>query len=302
MADAADHAALELVRRPFRDAGVPASLDVADEIVSTTLDAARASKNVVVHCRGGLGRTGLVVACCLVKLGFAAGQAIATVRASREGAIETREQESFVRRYAESHRGASSNAPPPRGAAAPGRDRVLGCLLGGALGDALGYPVKLDTSAEAIFAKHGHRAPRNLLGLTGGVAHVSDDTQMTLFVAEGVIRGIQRWRDRGICSMPGSIQRALVRWYATQTRTPLRHAWGDWPGWLVGVRQLHARRAPGNTCMSALALQVDLPGEPTVASPPNDSKGCGAVVRSASIGLAAGSREAAFALARDAVS
>jgi len=100
--------------------------------------------------------------------------------------------------------------------------------------------------------------------------------------------------------MLGSIQRALVRWYATQTRTPLRHAWGDWPGWLVGVRQLHARRAPGNTCMSALALQVDLPGEPTVASPPNDSKGCGAVVRSASIGLAAGSREAAFALARDA--
>ena len=58
--------------------------------------------NVLVHCRGGLGRSGTVAAVMLIELGMAAENAVAIVRAARPGAIETSEQESYVRQYAAS--------------------------------------------------------------------------------------------------------------------------------------------------------------------------------------------------------
>ena len=176
--------------------------------------------------------------------------------------------------------------------------RFRGCLLGGGLGDALGAPIEF-TRSSTIRAAHGTAAPRDLAYARPGRALITDDTQMTLFTAEGVIRGIQRYNDRGICSMVGSVQRALVRWYATQEPIELRGVWADDPGWLFRDRRLHERRAPGNTCLSALAEQVDLARMPSVEERANDSKGCGGVMRVAPIGLAAGSLEGAFALARD---
>ncbi len=136
------------------------------------------------------------------------------------------------------------------------------------------------------------------------MAHVSDDTQMTLFTAEGLIRASQRLRDRGSCAVPTLIAHAYLRWYATQEQlTPDI----DGLGWLFTDRRLHARRAPGNTCMSALASLADVTAGtvrmrgpcPTAATPPNHSKGCGAVMRAAPIGLAASSRTSAFELGRD---
>jgi ADP-ribosyl-[dinitrogen reductase] hydrolase len=65
----------------------------------------RQGKNVVVHCRGGLGRTGTVAACVLVALGrHTAEDAIETVRKARRGTIQTNEQEGFVRRFEETLR------------------------------------------------------------------------------------------------------------------------------------------------------------------------------------------------------
>lgn len=64
----------------------------------------------------------------------------------------------------------------------------------------------------------------------------------------------------------------------------------DEPGWLVQHRELHSRRAPGNTCLAALIAMTSL-GEPAR----NDSKGCGGVMRVAPVGLFArrlGGREA----------
>lgn len=54
-------------------------------------------QRVLIHCRGGLGRAGTVAARVLVERGFAPEEAIKTVRGARPGAIETREQEAYVR-------------------------------------------------------------------------------------------------------------------------------------------------------------------------------------------------------------
>jgi hypothetical protein len=54
--------------------------------------------DVVVHCRGGLGRAGMIAARLLVELGMAPDEAIRTVRRARKGAIETPSQAALVRR------------------------------------------------------------------------------------------------------------------------------------------------------------------------------------------------------------
>jgi protein-tyrosine phosphatase len=56
----------------------------------------RSGRDVLVHCRGGLGRAGTIGARLLVELGMDATTAIARVRGARAGAIQTRDQEKFV--------------------------------------------------------------------------------------------------------------------------------------------------------------------------------------------------------------
>ncbi len=283
------------------DGGVPASMDDTVALVAQIVDAAAELYNVVIHCRGGLGRTGLVAACCVVALGHSPDEAMRAVRASRQGAIESASQERFVERFAIAW-AASPHAAVARGASVGSSmlcEAIRGCLLGGALGDALGYPIEFDRSIDSIVGRHGSRAPRQLAYAGAPPARISDDTQMTLFVAEGLIRASQRASDRGLAHGPTMIRHALMRWYLTQDPRSgaLVHSS---PGWLVGERRLQERRAPGTTNLSALRAQVLGGAMPDLDHPPNDSKGCGAVMRSAPIGLAAPSREDAFALGRDA--
>ena len=75
---------------------------------------------------------------------------------------------------------------------------IRGCIFGGAVGDALGYPVEFLTE-EAIFRRYGAK------GITAyekdpasGKALISDDTQMSLFTANGLLVGETRGRMRGI--------------------------------------------------------------------------------------------------------
>lgn len=67
--------------------------EAAGEELRTLL---RNGRNVLIHCRGGLGRAGTIGARLLIELGMEPATAIRQVRAVRPGAIETTEQEKYV--------------------------------------------------------------------------------------------------------------------------------------------------------------------------------------------------------------
>lgn len=95
-------AGIDVRRHPMADGSPPASVAAMDRILDQ-VDEARAGGDVVVACMGGVGRTGTVAACALVRAGSSAAEAIGAIRALRHPtAVETDAQERFVRRYADS--------------------------------------------------------------------------------------------------------------------------------------------------------------------------------------------------------
>ena len=168
-------------------------------------------------------------------------------------------------------------------------NKIVGCLLGGAIGDALGGPVEFWTLGD-IHDQCGEQGVRKFLpaayGTTQGPGLITDDTQMTLFTVEGIIRAVIRLRSRGVGSVTGPVHHAYQRWYTTQMFSKPPETADDAPdfvdGWLGKQEWLYSRRAPGNTCMEALKLSR---GESFGTPARNDSKGCGTVMRSAPFGL-----------------
>jgi ADP-ribosylglycohydrolase len=103
---------------------------------------------------------------------------------------------------------------------------------------------------------------------------------MTLFTAEGMLRAGTRAHHKGIGpSFASCGYYAYLRWLVTQGEIARDQV--DCDGWLMTVRGLYQRRAPGSTCLSA--LKRDEWG--TMERPLNGSKGCGAVMRMAPVGL-----------------
>jgi ADP-ribosylglycohydrolase len=179
------------------------------------------------------------------------------------------------------------------------RDRFRGCLLGGAVGDALGAPVEFMSHAE-ILDRFGPGGITGYAPAYGGLGRITDDTQMTLFTAEGLLQGWAEGCASGSACLVRATHRAYLRWLRTQDEDP--EAVGDDAapddGWLVREPRLHSRRGPGTTCLAALQA-AGAPGTPAS----NDRKGCGGVMRVAPVGLflwrpsPANSLRPAFALA-----
>lgn len=184
------------------------------------------------------------------------------------------------------------------------RARVRGCLLGGAIGDALGNPVEF-LSLAGIRRAHGEQGVRGLTADEDGVVgRVTDDTQMTLFTAEGLIRAHSRAMSKGIGGAETAVIRhAYLRWLDTQNHpAPPARAGDDLvrTGWLRQQPWLYARRAPGNACLTGLAAghTPDPRGPIGEPGPVNTgSKGCGTVMRSAPFGLTGGPAAGSFELA-----
>lgn len=155
-------------------------------------------------------------------------------------------------------------------------DQVRGCILGGAVGDALGYPVEF-MSYDQIRHKYGNRGITELELDENGVAEISDDTQMTLFTATGLLFASTRGHTHGACGNPDDyVIMHYLDWLATQTGGHQGGFGGSWLGW---ERRMYVRRAPGNTCMDALEI---LRQGGTVE---NNSRGCGGVMRVAPVAI-----------------
>jgi ADP-ribosylglycohydrolase len=159
------------------------------------------------------------------------------------------------------------------------RDRVHGCLLGGAAGDALGAPVEFMRRSE-ILARIDPAGIRAFVPAYGRLGAITDDTQMTLFTAEGLLRAWVRGATRGSVDPPSVVAHAYLRWLHTQGIDAACPWLAEYPGWLVQEPALHANRAPGHTCVTALRAMAHF-GQ----TARNGSKGCGGVMRAAPVGL-----------------
>jgi ADP-ribosylglycohydrolase len=157
------------------------------------------------------------------------------------------------------------------------RSRFRGCLIGGAVGDALGAPVEFMNHAE-IVRRFGPDGIKDYVPAYGKLGAITDDTQMTLFTAEGMLRAYVRGCMRGLSTFTGVTDHAYLRWLETQGYKAPTDIGRD--GWLWEQKALHSSRAPGRTCISALKSKRGF-GDRAV----NDSKGCGGVMRVAPVGL-----------------
>ncbi len=174
-------------------------------------------------------------------------------------------------------------------------NHYAGCLLGGALGDALGAPVETLTYKE-ITREYGHDGIQELQCNIHGLAEITKDTQLTLFTAEGLLRAKCRQDKRGIKKDINDtttiVFRAYLRWLYTQGLSTSNWADGDYDGWLVGLKPLYATRANKTSCITTLGKGI----KGTTAKPINDSNTCRTVIRVAPVGLYADTAKDAFEL------
>lgn len=169
------------------------------------------------------------------------------------------------------------------------KDLFIASMLGGAIGDSLGYSVEFMKLKE-IKNKYGDKGITDLnLDIVTGKALISDDTQMTLFTADGIVRACTRG-SRGTSSFTrDEIYQSYLRWYYTQTnKMPrdnddciLQYQRHEGKDSILNYKELFSERAPGISCLTALSSgKIG-----TIKQPINDSKGCGGVMRIAPIGL-----------------
>ncbi|WP_018185185.1 ADP-ribosylglycohydrolase family protein [Kaistia granuli] len=164
---------------PIEDGNTPdAGFELGWEAESARLRGLlRNGANVLVHCKGGLGRAGMIAARLLVEMGVPCAEAMVQVRSARPGAIETRAQERWVAR------GERSNTPSAGAGQLDVLDRGQGALVGLAVGDAVG--TTLEFEPKPAFARLSDMIGGGPFGLQPG--QWTDDTAMALALADSLL-------------------------------------------------------------------------------------------------------------------
>lgn len=273
-------------RFPIRDVSIPKSTHEVYRLIDKITELSKRDDGYIyIHCWGGVGRTGTIVACLKAE-----GMENPTIedaltclrnlfsempKSSHRVTPETKEQETFIGQYVKS---IVCRREERRSRI---KDCIRGSLMAGAAGDALGYPVEF-MNRRAILRRYGERGITQFeIDKRSGRALVSDDTQMTLFTANGMLMGVTRGCMRGIGGQPENyVDGAYLDWYYTQTGRKREILINDFHyTWLRDLPELAHRRAPGTTCMSACEAIFNHD------KPQNNSKGCGGIMRVAPMGL-----------------
>lgn len=148
------------------------------------------------------------------------------------------------------------------------KNKILGAMMGGAIGDALGYQIEFKRNIKE----------KEITSFKEEIGRISDDTQMTLFTANALLFRETRQAMRGIALLPvEAIYEAYLDWLDTQNHTNNHHS----ISWIKELKELNVPQAPGNTCINALSSGI----KGTIDKPINNSKGCGGIMRVAPIGL-----------------
>lgn len=271
-------------RFPIPDCGVPKSIESVRRLLLRIEELKKMEGYVYVHCWGGVGRTGTIVACYLSQnseepdlnktLEVLRGRFSEMPKSAYRETPETKEQINFIEQFI------NSNKAYKEDKAKRVPDSIRGCLMAGAAGDALGYEVEF-MSRRSILSRFGDNGITKFALNRNGKALISDDTQMTLFTANGMLMGLTRGYMRGIGGRPEKyVDIAYLDWYYTQTGKKREMLIDDWhPTWLRDLPEMAHLRAPGNTCLSA--CESLFRGEKAQ----NNSKGCGGIMRVAPMAL-----------------
>lgn len=169
---------MEWMHFPIRDGCAPYAESVpAWHIVSHKLHSLLdRGANILIHCKGGLGRAGMIAARLLCEAGEPFQSAVDRVRTARPGAIETADQLRWIRDVT---RPRSQPPQTTRGR----RDRAIGSLIGLALGDALGTTLEFEPRPDRMIVKDiVGGGPFNLIA-----GQWTDDTAMALALAESLL-------------------------------------------------------------------------------------------------------------------
>lgn len=204
---------------------------------------------VLIHCRGGIGRSGMLAARLLVESGVSAADAIAEVRAVRRHAVETRAQERWV--------AAGRLSPLQQPPTSPDnlRDRAVGAMIGLAVGDALGAAIEFQPKPRfAILDDMRDGGPYHLKR-----GQWTDDTAMALALADSLLH------DPALD--PTDLMTRFVDWY--------EHGTYSCTGSCFDI---------GNTTRSAL-MRFKRSGEPVAGSPSPSASGNGALMRLAPVAV-----------------
>ncbi len=271
-------------RFPIMDCGVPKSIESVRRLLLRIEELKKMDGYVYLHCWGGVGRTGTIVACYLSQdveepdlnktLEVLRGKFFKMPKSSYRETPETKEQINFIEQFI------NTNSSYNEEKAKRVSDSIRGSMMAGAAGDALGYEVEF-MSRHSIFSRFGGNGITKFALDNNDKALISDDTQMTLFTANGMLMGLTRGCMRGIGGRPEKyVNGAYIDWYYTQTGRKREMLIGDWhPTWLRDLPEMAQLRAPGSTCLNA--CESLFRGEMVQ----NNSKGCGGIMRVAPMAL-----------------
>ena len=271
-------------RFPIVDCGAPKSVESVQRLLLRIEELKKMDGYVYVHCWGGVGRTGTIIACYLSQnwkevdmnhtLEVLHRNFSEMPKSAYRKTPETKDQIDFINQFINANK--SYKKEKTKRVA----DSIRGSLMAGAAGDALGYEVEF-MSRYAILSRFGEQGITKFALDNKGKALISDDTQMTLFTANGMLMGLTRGYMRGIGGRPEKyVDGAYLDWFYTQTGRKKEILINDFHyTWLRDLPEMAQRRAPGNTCLQACESMFR--GEHVH----NNSKGCGGIMRVAPMAL-----------------